>query len=156
MSTFSLGTKTISFLGICQKNMMNKVVLSLEPLVLNHRMCVSWILKYVAFNMVPTQFEIVTLSIHYKVCTGFAFCYILLWLDCCQFYPYPPRYYTVIILHDSSAYQGNSHNEHDDVIKWKHFPRNWPFVRGIHRSRWIPHTKASDAELWCLLWSASE
>ena len=37
--------------------------------------------------------------------------------------------------------------EHDDVIKWKHFPRNWPFVRGIHRSRWIPHTKASDAEL---------
>ena len=38
---------------------------------------------------------------------------------------------------------------HDDVIKWKHFPRNWPFVRGIHRSRWIPHTKASDAELWC-------
>ena len=25
-------------------------------------------------------------------------------------------------------------NSHDDVIKWKHFPRNWPFVRGIHRS----------------------
>ena len=25
-------------------------------------------------------------------------------------------------------------NIHDDVIKWKHFPRNWPFVRGIHRS----------------------
>ena len=23
---------------------------------------------------------------------------------------------------------------HDDAIKWKHFPRNWPFVRGIHRS----------------------
>ena len=23
---------------------------------------------------------------------------------------------------------------HDDVIKWKLFPRNWPFVRGIHRS----------------------
>ena len=45
---------------------------------------------------------------------------------------------------------------HDDVIKWKHFPRNWPFVRGIHRSRWIPHTKTSDAELWSFLWSASE
>ena len=40
--------------------------------------------------------------------------------------------------------------KHDDVIKWKHFPRNWPFVRGILR------TKASDAELWCFLWSASE
>ena len=23
---------------------------------------------------------------------------------------------------------------YDDVIKWKHFPRNWPFVREIHRS----------------------
>ena len=23
---------------------------------------------------------------------------------------------------------------HDDVIKWKHLPRYWPFVRGIHRS----------------------
>ena len=22
---------------------------------------------------------------------------------------------------------------HDDVIKWKHFPRYWPFVRGNHR-----------------------
>ena len=29
-------------------------------------------------------------------------------------------------------------HHHDDVIKWKHFPRNWPFVRGIHRSRWTP------------------
>ena len=24
---------------------------------------------------------------------------------------------------------------HDDVIKWKHFPRCWPFVRGIHQSQ---------------------
>ena len=23
---------------------------------------------------------------------------------------------------------------YDDVIKWKYFPRYWPFVRGIHRS----------------------
>ena len=23
---------------------------------------------------------------------------------------------------------------HDELIKWKHFPRYWPFVRGIHRS----------------------
>ena len=23
---------------------------------------------------------------------------------------------------------------HYDIIKWKHLPRNWPFVRGIHRS----------------------
>ena len=24
--------------------------------------------------------------------------------------------------------------KHDNVIKWKHFPRYWPFARGIHRS----------------------
>ena len=24
--------------------------------------------------------------------------------------------------------------QHDDVIKWRHFPRYWPFVRGIHQS----------------------
>ena len=29
---------------------------------------------------------------------------------------------------------------HDDVIKWKHFPRYWPFVWGIHRSPvYSPH-----------------
>ena len=28
----------------------------------------------------------------------------------------------------------NCFHSHDDVIKWKHFPRYWPFVRGIHRS----------------------
>ena len=30
---------------------------------------------------------------------------------------------------------------HDDVIKWTHFPRYWPFVRGIQRSPVnSPHT----------------
>ena len=28
----------------------------------------------------------------------------------------------------------DTNSSHDDVIKWKHFPRYWPFVRGIHRS----------------------
>ena len=36
---------------------------------------------------------------------------------------------------------------HDDVFKWNHLPRYWPFV---------PLTKASDAKLWCFLWSAPE
>ena len=39
---------------------------------------------------------------------------------------------------------------HDDVIKWKHLPRYRPFVRGIQRSAVNSHTKASDAELWCI------
>ena len=29
---------------------------------------------------------------------------------------------------------GNDVSLHDDVIKWKHFPRYWPFVRGSHLS----------------------
>ena len=30
---------------------------------------------------------------------------------------------------------------HDDVIKWIHFPRYWPFARGIHRSQVNPPHK---------------
>ena len=46
--------------------------------------------------------------------------------------------------------------QHDDIIKWKYFPRYWPFVRGIPGHPWIPRTKASDAELWCFLWYMPE
>ena len=31
-------------------------------------------------------------------------------------------------------FSGPHKGPHDYVIKWKHFPRYWPFVRGIHRS----------------------
>ena len=34
---------------------------------------------------------------------------------------------------------------HNDVIKWKHFPRYWPFARGIHRS---PVTSPHKGQ-WC-------
>ena len=43
----------------------------------------------------------------------------------------------------ATVMQHNLNVVHDDVMKWKHFPRYWTFVRGIHR------TQASDAELWC-------
>ena len=33
-----------------------------------------------------------------------------------------------------TGYLGDPAHSNDDVIKWKHFPRYWPFVRGIHRS----------------------
>ena len=38
---------------------------------------------------------------------------------------------------------------HDDVIKWKHFPRYRPFVLGIHRLLVNSPKKANDAELRC-------
>ena len=40
--------------------------------------------------------------------------------------------YVLIMLQDKSNRFCISH---DDGIKWKHFPRYWPFVRGIH---WSP------------------
>ena len=36
------------------------------------------------------------------------------------------------------------------------FPHYWPFVRGVDRWPVDPLKKASDAELWCFLWSAPE
>ena len=68
-----------------------------------------------------------------------------------QFHGKCPRYISLIridkklIIGDYSRIP-RSQWVHDDVIKWRHFPRYWPFVRRIHRSRWIPHTKASNAE----------
>ena len=45
----------------------------------------------------------------------------------------------------------NSHYEWKQ-IKWKHFPRYWPPLCGEFTDhRWIPITKASNAELWCFL-----
>ena len=34
---------------------------------------------------------------------------------------------------------------HDDVIKWKHFPRYWPFVRGNHQ----PTINSPHKGQWC-------
>ena len=45
---------------------------------------------------------------------------------------------------------------HDDVIKWKQFRRYWLLCGEFTGHRWIPHSKASDAELWYFLWSAPE
>ena len=58
----------------------------------------------------------------------------------------------------------------DDVMTWIGFPHYWPFMMTSSNGdifrvtghlwgeftghRWIPRTKASDAELWCLLWFA--
>ena len=61
---------------------------------------------------------------------------------------------SVRLLHSTSLERISA--THDNVIKWKHFPRYWPFVRRIHRSPVNSRTKASDAELLCFLWSAPE
>ena len=57
---------------------------------------------------------------------------------------------------DQRYKHNKAHQNHDDVIKWKHFPRYLPFMRESTGHRWIPLTKASNTELWYFLWSASE
>ena len=42
---------------------------------------------------------------------------------------------------------------HDDVINWKYFRVTDHLCGEFSGHRWIPLTKASDAELWCFLWS---
>ena len=51
------------------------------------------------------------------------------WLNC---YRRPMWYRDVNKESVKSPY--NWSFSHNDVIKWKHVPRYWPFVRGIHRS----------------------
>ena len=50
---------------------------------------------------------------------------------------------TISLQNNASLETSTTHNHaiHDDVVKFKHFPRFWPFVRRIHR--WpvnSPHT----------------
>ena len=50
-----------------------------------------------------------------------------------------PKYVSLSVNENIYRTLNNLHSydaslKHDDVIKWKHFPRYWPFVRRIHRS----------------------
>ena len=47
-------------------------------------------------------------------------------------------------------------HSHDDVIKWNIFRVTGHLCGEFTGRQWIPRTKASDAELWCFLWSAPE
>ena len=44
------------------------------------------------------------------------------------------KFSDVYMRNHAAKAQRNNWMPHDDVIKWKHFPRDWPFVRVIHRS----------------------
>ena len=50
----------------------------------------------------------------------------------------------------------SSHLIHDDVIKWKHFPRYSPFVWGIHRSPVNSPHNGQWRGAFIFLWSAPE
>ena len=71
-----------------------------------------------------------------SICFASMHCtYVGLWvasLWCCiQFWETATVKYAMCV---SVCFIPRLWHTNDDVIKWKHFPRNWPFVRGIHRS----------------------
>ena len=45
---------------------------------------------------------------------------------------------------------------HNDVSRWKYFPRYWPFVRGIHRSPVDSRDKGQGRGALMFLWSVPE
>ena len=51
---------------------------------------------------------------------------------------------------------GTNWNDHDDVINGNIFRVTGHLCGEFTGDRWIPRTKASDAELWRFLWSASK
>ena len=68
-------------------------------------------------------------------------------------FPLSPKYMCFVVVMYSSTFTISF--RHDDVIKWKHFPRYWLNVSGIHRLTVVRLTKSSGSELWCFLWSVS-
>ena len=48
---------------------------------------------------------------------------------------YKSKFFTYLYDYNMSLLNAETHDHtHDDVIKWKHLPCYWSFVRGIHRS----------------------
>ena len=67
----------------------------------------------------------------WKISTGTGKCIDILQLTFSFLYGYMSRGHPSMLRHKSPEVDSLAQ---DDVIKWKHFPRYWPFVRGIHRS----------------------
>ena len=43
------------------------------------------------------------------------------------------RFAAIADFYIAHATMSETHRYHEDVTKWKHFPRYWSFVWGIHR-----------------------
>ena len=61
-----------------------------------------------------------------------------LWYEIGRFIPYAPK----LLLRHCSNHDVATQTVHDDVIKWKYFPRYWPFVRGIEFPTQRPVTRS--------------
>ena len=76
----------------------------------------------------PTKIFVLFLYVHVTISEKYAYKMSLM----------PAKKFMIALLHLQNCLECmNVHiwtDLHYDVIKWKHFPRYWPFVRGIHRS----------------------
>ena len=54
----------------------------------------------------------------------------------------PEACITIVIWHRRKHFSQEECTFHENAIKWKHFPRNWPFVRGFPSQR--PVTRSFD------------
>ena len=52
----------------------------------------------------------------------------------CRYLPPKNQWLRKLSSAPNAEQKHNKTQTHDDVIKWKHLPHYWPFVRGIHRS----------------------
>ena len=103
----------------------------------------TWTMSYICLNMpilehstvwVTSVIYVLRVSIMFKelwyfiwMIGGEILSYLVPVDGRCRWYLDVVCYFVGILLYSCT-------NVHDDVIKWKHFPRYWPFVRGIHRS----------------------
>ena len=63
------------------------------------------------------------------ICQSWWFTGVTIWLHSISMGPDKCAAYASGYIADAYTCCGR---DHDDVIKWKNFPRYWPFVRGIH------------------------
>ena len=135
--------------------------LSEQMLIISAGCCRQHILTY---TITCNRFE---MTIH------FPHRWFCIWLPNTQYTGVEVRldgHWSKIVTIDSSAIKENiPRNMHSVYILrkfswWRHQMETFSALlalcagnlRGIHRPRWIPRTKASDGELWCFLWSAPE
>ena len=73
------------------------------------------------------------------------------------FHSLTTRMFTLLLIAVIVTMRGKI-TQHDDVIKWKHFPRYWPFVWGIHRSPvFSPHKgQWRGALMFSLIWALNK
>ena len=87
---------------------------------------VSFLTNYKSINMIIIH----NVGHHNICCDHQSFVFVQLWIHGFLVWLCSAEWSRVQLTECISV----SKNLHDDVIKWKHFPRYWPFVRGIHRS----------------------